>query len=315
MNKNQVKNLVAISMVLFGAILFSAKAIFIKLAYRHPVDVISLLMLRMLFAFPVYLIIAYVSAKKKDKVKLSKKDWWLIIFSGITGYYLASLSNFYGLKYITASLERLILFVYPTLVVVFSSIVFRKRITRIQLIAIVLTYLGIAIAVMSDVNVQDQKNIWIGSAFIFGSAVIFAIYLVTCGTIIPKIGSIRFTAMAMSVSAFCVIAHYSVIHYEKILVQLDTEVYWLGAMIALFSTVFPSFLISEGIKRIGSSNTSIIASIGPVSTIVLAYLFLNESITFYQIIGTLIVIGGVLLISWKGVEKVQTKNVENKKGG
>ncbi|MDN5215463.1 DMT family transporter [Fulvivirgaceae bacterium BMA12] len=293
------KYLIGAVIVFIGAILFSAKAVLIKLAYRHPVDAISLLTLRMLMALPFYLLVNIYLSSKTRQQKLTEKAYLSVIILGVSGYYLASFFDFYGLKFITASLERLILFIYPTFVVIITALVFKKAISWLQILAIFMTYAGILVIVTNDLNMEDQKDVWLGGGLILLSALTFAIYLVGSGEIIPKIGSLRFTAMAMSVSAVCVILHYLVGHSAAAMLNFPREVYWLSLIIALFCTVLPSFLLSEGILRIGSSNASIIGGIGPVSTIVLAYFFLGERITWMQIIGTVFVIAGVLVISLK----------------
>ncbi len=293
------KYLIGAVIVFVGAILFSAKAVLIKLAYRHPVDAISLLTLRMLMALPFYLIVNIYLSSKTRQQKLTGKAYLSIIILGVSGYYLASFFDFYGLKFITASLERLILFIYPTFVVIITALVFKKAISWLQILAIFMTYSGILVIVTNDLNMEDQKDVWLGGGLILLSALTFAIYLVGSGQIIPKIGSIRFTALAMSVSAVCVILHYFAGHSASAMLNFPGEVYWLSLIIALFCTVLPSFLLSEGILRIGSSNASIIGGIGPVSTIVLAYFFLGERITWMQIAGTVFVIAGVLVISLK----------------
>lgn len=286
-------------MVFTGAVMFSAKAVLIKLAYRHPVDAISLLTLRMLMALPFYIIVSVYLSVRTKPTKLKRKDYLSILVLGMLGYYLASFFDFYGLKFITASLERLILFVYPTFVALILAVVFKNKISRLQIFAILMTYAGILVIVANDLNMEDQKDVWLGGGLILLSALTFAVYLVGSGEIIPRIGSIRFTAMAMSVSGICVILHYLAGHPVTAITSFNREVYMLALTIALFSTVLPSFLLSEGILRVGSSNASIIGGIGPVSTIVLAYFFLGERITWIQIIGTAFVILGVLMISLK----------------
>ena len=296
-----IKNryLIGAVMVFWGAVLFSAKAVLIKLAYRYPVDAISLLTLRMLMALPFYIAVTVHLSIKKKQPALKRKDYLSVMVLGMLGYYLASFFDFYGLKFITASLERLILFVYPTFVVLILAIVFKNKISRLQILAILMTYAGIFVILSNDLNMEDQKDIWLGGSLILLSALTFAIYLVGSGEIIPRLGSVRFTALAMSVSAICVIIHYLTSHSIADIGDFNNEVYLLALTIALLSTVLPSFLLSEGILRIGSSNASIIGGIGPVSTIVLAYFFLDERITWMQIIGTLFVISGVLMISLK----------------
>ncbi len=278
-----------------GIVMFSAKAIMVKLGYRHDVDAVTLLLLRMLFALPIYLFISVKETKKQNETKISRKDFLNVVGLGIVGYYLASYFDFYGLQFISASLERLILFIYPTLVIIISAIVLKKKATKIQIYAILITYLGIFVAFSDDLNV-DSEGLWVGTISIFLSAFTYAIYLVGSGAMIPKLGPVRFTAYAMTVSCFMVILHYLAINSFEVLHQ-PGEVYALGFAMAMISTVIPSFLISEAIKRLGASNFAIYGSLGPISTIVLAIIFLGERIDLYQIIGTVIVIIGVSIIN------------------
>lgn len=280
-----------------GIVMFSAKAIMVKLGYRYDVDTVTLLLLRMVFALPFYFVIAVKETKKKNSNKLSKKDIWRVIGLGFIGYYLASYFDFFGLKFISASLERLILFVYPTLVIIISVIFLKKKATRIQIYAILVTYLGIFIAFADDLNFEGD-NLWIGVGSIFLSALTYAFYLVGSGVMIPKLGAVRFTAYAMTVSCIMVIIHYLLTNTVEVLHQ-PWQVYALGFGMATVSTVIPSFLISEAIRRLGASNFAIFGSIGPISTIVLAIIFLGERIDFYQIIGTIVVIIGVSIINIK----------------
>lgn len=280
-----------------GIVMFSAKAIMVKLGYRYDVDTVTLLLLRMVFALPFYLFISIRETKKQNTYKLSKKDVWSILGLGFIGYYLASYFDFYGLKFISASLERLILFVYPTLVIIISVIFLKKRATKIQVYAILVTYLGIFIAFADDLNFVGD-NLWTGVASIFMSALTYAFYLVGSGVMIPKLGAVRFTAYAMTVSCIMVIIHYLLTNTVEVFHQ-PWEVYALGFGMATISTVVPSFLISEAIRRLGASNFAIYGSIGPISTIMLAIVFLGERIDFYQIMGTIVVIIGVSIINVK----------------
>lgn len=280
-----------------GIVMFSAKAIMVKLGYRYDVDTVTLLLLRMVFALPFYLFISIRESKKQNTYQLTKKDVWSIISLGFIGYYLASYFDFYGLKFISASLERLILFVYPTLVIIISVIFLRKKATKVQVYAILVTYLGIFVAFADDLNFVGD-NLWVGVVSIFLSALTYAFYLVGSGVMIPKLGAVRFTAYAMTVSCIMVIIHYLLTNTVEVLHQ-PWEVYALGFGMATISTVIPSFLISEAIRRLGASNFAIYGSIGPISTIMLAIVFLGERIDFYQIIGTVIVIIGVSIINVK----------------
>lgn len=280
-----------------GIVMFSAKAIMVKLGYRYDVDTVTLLLLRMVFALPFYLIISIRENSKADTKKLSKRDIWSVIGLGFIGYYLASYFDFFGLKFISASLERLILFVYPTLVIIITVIFLKKKATRIQVYAIIVTYLGIFVAFADDLNFEGD-NLWIGVGSIFLSALTYAFYLVGSGVMIPKLGAVKFTAYAMTVSCIMVIIHYLITNTVEVLRQ-PWQVYALGFGMASISTVIPSFLISEAIRRLGASNFAIYGSIGPISTILLAIVFLGERIDFYQIIGTIVVIIGVSIINIK----------------
>ena len=278
-----------------GIIMFSAKAIMVKLGYRHDVDAVTLLLLRMLFALPIYLFVSVKESKKQNVAEFRSKDLWSVVGLGVVGYYLASYFDFYGLQFISASLERLILFIYPTLVIIISAVVLKKKATKIQIYAILITYLGIFVAFADDLN-MDSEGFWVGTISIFLSAFTYAIYLVGSGAMIPKLGPVRFTAYVMTVSCFMVMLHYLAINSFEVLHQ-PWEVYALGFAMAMISTVIPSFLIAEAIKRLGASNFAIYGSLGPISTIVLAIIFLGERIDLYQIIGTVIVIIGVSIIN------------------
>jgi len=279
---------------IIGIVLFSSKAVMVKFAYRYNIDALSMLLLRMLFAFPFYIVIAYVYRKEKKELTSNKDYLWLIFF-GFVGYYLASYFDFVGLTYIKASLERIILFIYPTIVLLFNKWFLKKRITNKQKLAILITYIGIMITFGSEVSISG-KNTYLGGFFVLLSAVTYASYLVGSGWLIPKFGVMRFTAYAMLVSCVCVFIHYGTFSKVNIF-NFPWQVYVLGLCIAVFATVIPSFLVSISIKLINSSNFSVIAGIGPISTIILAVIFLNESLTLLQVIGTIVVILGILLVS------------------
>ena len=287
--------------VVIGSVLFAGKAVLVRYNYIHfKVDTVPLLALRMLFSAPFYAVILYFQNRKQSEVpKLTGKEWLWMLAIGLVGYYLASFFDFWGLKFITASVERLILFIYPTLVVIISAIFLKKPIYKIQYIALIITYLGVAISFIPDLQMGMQKNLIIGSILIFLSSLTYALYLIGSGEMIPKIGALRFTCYAMLISTVMVTLHYSVTVGGG-LFAYQSGVYWLSITMAVFTTVIPSFLISEGIRRIGSGNASIIGSIGPIATIIMANIFLGEIINSWQIIGTFVVLGGVLMISWKG---------------
>ena len=293
--RNEYKNIYGAALMFAGAICFSAKAVMVKLAYNYGVEPVSLLALRMIFSLPLYITIALLSHKKQQGVsKIKPKDWLILVALGIGGYYLSSLFDFTGLKYITASLERLILFVYPTLVVLFSAIFFRIPIGKKELLALGCTYFGIFIVFYKD-N-QLPPDIALGATLIFLSAVTYAFFLMGSGQLIPKLGSTTFTTYVMIISCIAVIIH-NLIFNKNSLFNLPVQVYVITGIMAVFSTVIPSFLISAGIANMGSGPASIVASVGPVSTIVLSYIFLKEPFSLVQGIGTAFVLVGVGIVS------------------
>lgn len=282
-------------MVFIGAVAFSAKAVLVKLAYAYPVTPLTLLTLRMLLSLPFFLAIALWVGRSSAGARLHRGDWALIVALGLIGYYLASLLDFIGLLYISAGLERLILFTYPTLVVLLSALVYRVRIQRREALALLLTYAGIALTFVHG-GLLDQRNLVLGAALIFGSALCYALYLVGCGHILPRIGATRLTAYSMVVSSIAVVVHF-VLTQPLAELHLPAPVYGLGLTMALVSTVAPAFLINAGLRRIGASRAAIIASVGPVSTLLLAFVFLNETVTGLQLLGTALVLAGVTGIS------------------
>lgn len=300
----------AVFLVFTGAIMISSKAIMVKLAYRHEIDSVSLLALRMLFSLPFYLVIAYRSERKGRSrgQKLTRKQWLGVGLYGILGYYLASLLDFIGLQYVTAGLERLILFVYPTLVLILSALFLGKKIKRIQYLAVLVTYVGISLALIESLRIGEEQHLLLGSVLIFSCAIAFAIYLIGSGRLLPYLGTWRYTSLAMTAAAIAVLTHHG-LFYQFDLFDFPLPVYRLAILMAIFATVLPSFLISEGIRIIGASNAAIIGSIGPISTIILAYIFLEEHLSFLQWVGTFIVIGGVMMITLqKGSKQKKTQN-------
>ena len=291
------KFLLGVSLGILGVILFSSKAVMVKLAYNYEVDAITMLLLRMLFSFPFYVVIAYLHRNGAQEIKTTRKDYLWLVFFGLVGYYLASLFDFVGLTYIKASLERIILFVYPTIVILLNRLFLKQPITKTQIIAIFLSYLGILIAFSEEVAIAGNE-VYIGGFFVLLSAITYASYLAGSGWLIPKFGVVKFTTYAILVSCCSVFLHYSFTN-EIALFNLPWQVYGLGFLIAVFATVIPSFLVSYSIKIISSSNFAIVSGIGPISTIVLAAIFLNETLTLFQLFGALLVITGIVIASLK----------------
>ena len=278
---------------------FSMKAIFVKLAYGYGVDAVLLLALRMSFSLPVLLAAAWWSGRNSD-VKLNARDWRAILFLGFVGYYLSSLLDFLGLQYISAGLERLILFLYPTVVVLISVYLLKKPITARSIGAMVLSYIGIAIAFIHDVRVTgDQAATLIGGGLVFLCMITYAIYLVGSGQMMARVGSTRFAALATTVAAVACIGHFTIQSPIAEAFNQPWQVYAFALAMSVVSTLLPIFLTARAIQLIGAAKVSIIGSIGPVSTIFFAWLLLGESVSFEQILGGVFVLGGVMLVSSK----------------
>ena len=283
-------------MVVVAAIAFSGKAVIIKLAYRHGVDAVTLLALRMLFSAPLFLALAWWAVRGPTVQPLSRADLRAVAMLGFVGYYLASYFDFLGLQYITAALERLLLFIHPTFVLMLSALLFKRRITRRDVMAVVLSYLGIALVFGQDVATQPG-NVVLGSIWVLLSALFYAAYLIGSGRLVGRVGSLRFACYAGLVSCAAVVVHYLLTRDAALIFTQPAPVYWLALLMAAVSTVLPIVLTSEGIRRIGASHASIIASVGPIATIFLGFAFLDEPITAIQLAGAGLVMAGVLAIS------------------
>ena len=286
---------------LSGAIFFSTKAIFVKLAFKSThVDAITLLSLRMLFSLPFYVFAAWLVAKKENKHVLTTRDWTLILAMGILGYYLSSLFDFIGLQYVSAGLERLILFLYPTFSVLINTFYFKTKLSRVQLMALTLTYLGIGIAYFGELKLDTSNpQFFFGSFMIFLCAITYSFYLVGTGRMVHRVGVTRYTAYAMLAATAGIFINFLATH-SALDIPFSNELVGYSIALAIVATVLPSFMMSNAMKRIGSNNVSIITSIGPVSTIIQAHIFLGEHIIPAQIVGTALVIAGVILIGWRG---------------
>jgi drug/metabolite transporter (DMT)-like permease len=284
-----------------GAVLFSTKAVIVKKAFADVrIDALSLLALRMICSLPFYIAAALLVRRTKNATPLSAKQWQQLFILGLFGYYLSSFLDFEGLQYVSAGLERLILFLFPTFVVLINRWYFKQPITNVQRWSLLLTYAGIAVAFMGELQMEITTPgfLW-GCLLIFCCAVTYSIYIAGSGRLIPIVGATRFTAYAMLAATAGVLAHFLLAGNINTIQQADSTVWLYGLLIAVVATVIPSFLVSLGMKKIGANNAAIVASIGPVSTILQAHFILGEKITAIQIVGTLLVIAGVLMIGWK----------------
>jgi drug/metabolite transporter (DMT)-like permease len=290
-----------------GTILFSTKAILIKLCFKTTnIDASSLLMLRMLFALPFYAAAMWYYFANQQLKKVKPSTYFAAGLIGLLGYYMSSLFDFIGLQYVSASIERIILFIYPTLAVLLNLLIFKVAITKRQWLAILITYIGIGLAYWGELNqIPDTKMFFFGTWMILLCAITFAFYLVGSGKIIPKIGAPQFTSLSMLAASVGIFIHYFVTHQQGIASIVDMPILysssiWLVIALAIIGTVIPSFLMSGGMKRIGSNDLAIITSIGPVSTLFQARWILNEAFTWEQILGTVFVVLGVILVKKVG---------------
>ena len=285
--------------VLIAALTFSAKAVIIKIAYGYgsQISPIILLTLRMAMSLPFFLAALFILKRNSGHVPLSGKDRLHLIALGATGFYLSAYLDFVGLSYISASLERLILLLYPTLVVLLSALIFRRPITRKEAMALLISYVGVVIVFAEELSIAGS-NIMLGSSLIFSSATAYALYIIGSGVMVKRIGAMRFTAYAMTIASLVTLLHFG-LNFDAAILALPCEVYGLSLVMAIVSTVIPTFLMNAGIQRIGANPASIISSIGPVMTLLLAYLFLGEQLSFVQFVGTLLVMAGVFVISAK----------------
>jgi drug/metabolite transporter (DMT)-like permease len=291
--------LIGAALCFVAAVAFSIKSILIKLAYAYHVDASTLLTLRMGFALPFFLAMAAWSGRRPQHARLTRRQWSLVLALGFIGYYLASYLDFLGLQYISAGLERLTLFLYPTIVVVLSALIFKRRIGVHQALALALSYLGIVLVFAEMVSATSADDgFWIGTGLVFGSALIYSFYLIVSAEIVGTIGPMRFTAYAMSVACALTFVQFALTHSMRALV-LPAPVYWHGFVMATVSTVLPAWLMSEGLRRIGANQAALVGSIGPVVTIVLGYLFLNEPMSALQVFGAALVLAGVTLVTMK----------------
>jgi len=284
---------VGIGLAAFGAIAFSGKAIIIKLAYRYGVDAVTLLALRMLVALPFFLLMA-AWARRRDRVRLVRADALRIVALGFFGYYLASFLDFAGLAYITATLERLILYLTPTLVLAIGFVVYRRAVSRRQVLALVVSYAGVLLAFAHD-RALGGSNVALGGALVLGSALSYATYLVGSGQLVARVGAVRLTAYASSVACALCLVQFALLRPWSAL-QLPAPVWWLSLLNGSLCTVVPVLAVMLAIDRIGSGLAAQVGMLGPVSTIVLSLLVLGEPMGPWQMAGTVLVMGGVFVL-------------------
>ena len=287
-----------LALATFGAIAFSGKAIIVKLAYRYGVDAVTLIMLRMLFALPLFVGMAWWAGRGKPG--LTRRDWIGVLGLGFSGYYLASFLDFAGLAYITASLERLILYLNPTLVVLFGWMAYGRRITRMQLLGMAISYAGVFLVFGHEVRLgQTTAAAW-GTLLVFLSAVSYAIYLVASGEFVKRLGSLRLVGLATSVACLLCIAQFLVLRPVSGLFELAPQVVWLSVLNATLCTAVPVLAVMMAIERIGAPMAAQTGMVGPMSTILMGVVILGEPFTAWTAAGTVLVVAGIFVFTRTG---------------
>ncbi|MBX9960253.1 MAG: DMT family transporter [Burkholderiaceae bacterium] len=274
-----------------GAIAFSGKAIIVKLAYRHGVDAVTLIMYRMLFALPLFAGMAWWASR--GKAPLARRDWLGVLGLGFSGYYLASFLDFAGLAYVTASLERLILYLTPTLVLVIGWLLYRKRASRLQVLGTLISYAGVLLVFGHELTLAGANVAW-GSLLVFLSTVSYAFYLSYSGELVKRLGSLRLVGLATSVACVLCIVQFLLLR-PLTAAQVAPEVVWLSLLNAAACTAVPVLLVMMAIERIGAGAAAQAGMVGPMSTILLGVWLLGEPFTLWIVAGTLLVLTGIFV--------------------
>lgn len=285
---------------MLGAVAFSGKAIIVKLAYHYGVDAVTLLMLRMVFALPFFLLMAWWSSRPKDGgaavPALTAKDRWGVVGLGVTGYYLASYFDFAGLQFITASLERLILYLNPTLVVLLGWLLVGRRIGARQALGMAISYCGVLLVFGHEVTLQGA-DVALGAVLVFLSAVSYALYLYFSGEMVQRLGSVRLVGLATPVACLLCVLQFVVLRPIDAAFAVAPQVLWLSLLNATLCTVVPVLLVMLAIERIGSGLAAQVGMVGPMSTLLMGVVILGEAFTVWLVVGTVLVLVGVFVCS------------------
>jgi drug/metabolite transporter (DMT)-like permease len=280
-------------LALGGSVAFSGKAIIVKLAYRHGVDAVTLIMYRMLFALPLFVLLAWWAGHRQRP--LERRDAAVVLGLGFSGYYLASFLDFVGLQYVTASLERLILYLNPTLVLLLGAALFRRRVGSGQLVALAVSYCGVLIVFGHELTLA-APNVTLGALLVFGSALSYAVYLVYSGEEVRRIGALRLTGLATSVACVLCIAQFALVRPLAAL-AVAPEVIWLSLLNATACTFAPVLMVMLAIERIGAALAAQVGMVGPLSTVLMGVLILGEPFTAWVAAGTALVLAGIWLLA------------------
>jgi len=283
-----------LALAALGAVAFSGKAIIVKLAYRHGVDAVTLLMLRMAFALPLFVALAWWAGRGRPA--LTARDWRVVALLGFLGYYLASFLDFAGLQHVTASLERLILYLNPTLVLLLGWLLHRQRVSAGQLRALALSYAGIVVTFGHELRVEGG-HVALGAALVFGSALSYALYLVLSGQEVRRLGALRLTGLASTVACVLCLLQFLLLRPVDTLWTLAPPVWGLSVLNATLCTVVPVVMVMMAVERIGASAAAQAGMIGPVTTVLLGIVLLGEPLTPWVVAGTVLVLAGVGLLA------------------
>src|SRR5450830_742944 len=284
-----------LSLAVLGAIAFSGKAIIVKLAYRYGVDAVTLIMYRMLFALPIFALMAWWASR--GKAAPTRQDWRGILGLGVTGYYLASFLDFAGLAHISASLERLILYLNPTLVLLMGLVLFQRRVSARQMIGMAISYCGVVLVFGHEITLQGADAAW-GALLVFLSAVSYAVYLVYSGELVGRLGALRLVGLATSVACLLCLLQFVLLRPLRAAV-VAPEVIWLSILNATLCTAAPVLMVMMAIERVGASLTAQTGMVGPMSTILMGIVILGEPFTAWVAAGTVLVIAGIFVVTRK----------------
>jgi len=286
--------LYGIFMASVGAMLFSGKAILVKLSFTYGADTETLLALRMLMSMPLFWGIFWWEDRRKPMTPITWSDRRKLFFLGFLGYFLSSYLDFLGLQYISVGLERIVLYLTPTIVLLISYFVLQKSISRLQWYALVVGYIGVFIVFIQDAS-STGISAWLGMILVFGGACSYAIYMIASGEMVQRIGSVRLVVYASTASAVLSLLQSTFYHPSAIFEQAP-PIYWLSLINASVCTVIPMLLVMIAINRIGSPLVAQAGILGPVSTIFMGYWVLSEPITWMQISGMSLVMAAMWLL-------------------
>ena len=277
-----------------GSIAFSGKAIIVKLAYRHGVDAVTLIMYRMLFALPLFLGLAWWAGR--GQARLAVRDWRVVAGLGFCGYYLASFLDFAGLAYVSAGLERLVLYLNPTLVLLIGRVLFKRRVARAQLVALGTSYAGVLLVFGHEVHVAGS-HVMLGAGLVFASAVSYAVYLVFSGEEVRRLGSLRLTGLASTVACLLCLAQFALLRPLSAATAVAPQVLWLSVLNASACTFAPVLMVMMAIERVGATVAAQTGMVGPVSTILMGIVILGEPFTVWIAMGTVFVLSGIWMLA------------------